>query len=118
MTCKLVSCLSSLFVFQKQVMDAEELFAKYHGDPFVLQLIAYALAMEHENLKTVQTSGGPSDLYCKSPSALIKLALISTDSSSDEDDGNFGKALRKYLLILADFVQAKTLEDLGKGRLF
>lgn len=49
------------------------------------------------------------------PLELIRLALKSTDSKSDGYDGKLGEALRRYLLILSDFVQAKTLEDLGKG---
>ena len=96
-------------------MDAEELFSKFHGDPFVLQMIAYALAIETEAKREPHISSSPSDLYSKSPLALVTVALKATDSLSDGENGSRCYALRKYLLILSDFVQAKTLDGLGKG---
>ena len=96
-------------------MDAEELFSKFHGDPFVLQMIAYALAIEMEVKRNSHISSSLSDLYSKSPLAVINVALKATDSLNDGENGKKCDALRKYLLILSDFVQAKTLDGLGKG---
>lgn len=96
-------------------MDAEELFSNYHGDPFVLQLIAYALAIELESQNIDKVSGLSSQLYSKRPLTVIKSAVKAADNMSGGSNKKISKALRKYLLILSDFVQARMLEDLGKG---
>ena len=95
-------------------MDAEELFAKFHSDPFVLQLVVYLLAIESEDHVNPNISNSSSHTYSKYPSAVIGAALKASDTFNDGTIETCD-AMRKYLLILSDFVQARTLDDLGKG---
>lgn len=102
--------------------DAEELFDKYHGDPLLLQLAAYLLSLQLERNRNQNTTNEVSELYLTEPLDVIKHVLKSTDKNATspetgllESNDKLVKSLRKYLLVLADFVQAKTLEDLGKG---
>ena len=105
--------------------DAEELFNKYHGDPLLLQMAAYLLSLQLERNRNQDTKNEVSELYLTEPLHVIKHVLQSTDNNATapetdlpESNDRLVKSLRKYLLVLADFVQAKTLEDLGKGSSF
>ena len=96
-------------------MDGQELFSKYEDDPLALQLIVYALAVELESQKNPHTSAAPADLYSKFPLAVIWAAAEQLEEVTAVDSGTTCNALKKYLFILSDFVQARTLDGLGKG---
>ena len=111
--------LSFLYI---KLEDAEELFDKYLGDPLLLQLAAYLLSLQMERNRNKDITDHVSELYLAEPLDVMKHMLQSTDKNVTatetdlhESNDQLVKSLRKYLLVLADFVQAKTLEDLGKG---
>ena len=105
--------------------DADELFDKYHGDPLLLQMAAYLLSLQLQRNRNQETKNEVCELYLTEPLHVIRHVLQSSDKTATapetelpESNDKLMKSLRKYLLVLADFVQAKTLEDLGKGSCF
>ena len=79
-------------------------------------MAAYTLSIQIESQRTPASTNEMAALYLHEPISLVRHVLKSTDNDTSENVRLLTKALRKYLMKLSDFVQAKTLEDLGKGQ--
>eukprot|EP00794_Sanderia_malayensis_P009896 gene9896-10909_t len=108
-------CLAYILAMAK-VDDIEEFFDKCCGDPLVMQTAVFVLSIDLLCQKSPGRSKDMACFYNTEPLSLVKhvLGLLETDED-DEIYKKYALLLGKYLSKLSDFMQAKTLEDLGKG---
>ena len=74
------------------------------------------MSLELEIQKGQHPKDGILDLYQQDVMIAVKQALKDTNEESSHGfDKILAESLKKYIRLLCDFMQAKMLEELGKG---
>ena len=96
--------------------DAQEVFDRFPGDQFVLQLAMYYYALQTSSFLHTKYDLDISGFYLEPARKLIMEVLSS--SSLPEKAKIPTEILLRYSIKLSDLTQAKTLQGLGKGKFF